>query len=188
MFSAMPELNPRRRLPERHENLEDCCADSEERRSVLQGKFSELSELPGITEERFFTTPPSKPQPMKAPFQRPYVDGNSFQGRKSYKPRYVAEGLPAVLMASTPQTERPATCAVVAAGGAVRNGRSPATRMLRYRAGCDHAQCGHQRVRKGPAVSIGLPPLLRAMQCHNLVSEAITHGAAISACEKGQRC
>jgi len=122
MLSAMPELNPKRRLPERHKNLEDCYADREERRSVLHGEFSELSELPGITEERFFPTPPSKPRPMKAPFQRPYVGDESFQGRMSYKPRYVAEDLPAVLTASTLQTERPATCAVVAAAGAVLNG------------------------------------------------------------------
>jgi len=87
--------------------LEDCGADSEERRSVVQGKSSELSELPGITEERFFPTPPSKPQPMKAPYQRPYVHGKSLQGRMSYKLLYVAVGLPAVLMASTLQAERP---------------------------------------------------------------------------------
>ena len=61
MLSAMPELNPKRRLPERHKNLEDCYADREERRSVLHGEFSELSELPGLTEERFFPTPPSSP-------------------------------------------------------------------------------------------------------------------------------
>jgi len=103
----MPELNPRRRSPESHGNLEDCGAVSEERRSVFQDKSSELSELPDITEERFFSTLPSKPQPMKAPHQRPYVDGKSFQGRMSYKLRYVAVGLPAVLMASTLQTERP---------------------------------------------------------------------------------
>jgi len=64
-LSAMPELNPRRRSPESHGNLEDCGAVSEERRRVFQGKSSELSELPGITEERFFSTLPSKPQPMK---------------------------------------------------------------------------------------------------------------------------
>jgi len=74
---------------------------------VLWGKTSELSELPGFTEERFFPTTPSKPQPMRAPYRRPYVDGKSFQGCISYKLRYVAVGLPAVRIASTLQTERP---------------------------------------------------------------------------------
>jgi len=74
---------------------------------VLWGKTSELSELPGFTEERFFPTPPSKPQPVRAPYRRPYVDGRSLQGRMSYKLRYVAVGLPAVRIASTLQTERP---------------------------------------------------------------------------------
>ena len=51
----------------------------------------------------------------------------SFQGSMAYKPRCVADALPAVLSASIAQTKRPATCAVVAAADA------GATRLIKFR-------------------------------------------------------
>jgi len=61
-------------------------------------------------------------------------------------------------------------------------------RILRYRAGSDHAQCGHQCVQKG-ASGVNRPQDSYE-RCRAITSfvDVITHGVAISACEKGQQC